>query len=65
VKQACEVRSSIGLTGQFAAVDGYLSGEENLLMLGRLYRLSHADVRRRTRELIRTIRPGRCCAASG
>ncbi len=52
VQQACEVRSSIGLTGQFAAVDGYLTGEENLLMLGRLYRLSHADTKQRTRELL-------------
>ena len=52
VKQACEVRSSIGLTGQFAAVDAYLTGEENLLMLGRLYRLSRADTKRRTRELL-------------
>ena len=52
VKQDCDVRSSIGLTGQFAAVDEYLTGEENLLMLGRLYRLSHADARRRTRELL-------------
>ncbi len=52
VDQSCEVRSSIGLTGQFAAVDPYLTGEENLLMLGRLYRLSHADTRRRTQELL-------------
>ncbi len=52
VNQACDVRSSIGLTGQFAAVDEYLTGEENLLMLGRLYRLSQADTRRRTRELL-------------
>src|SRR5512139_13184 len=52
VKQACEVRSSIGLTGQFAAVDPYLTGEENLLMLGRLYRLSRADTKRRTQELL-------------
>lgn len=52
VHQDCDVRSSIGLTGQFAAVDMYLTGEENLLMLGRLYRLSKADTQRRTRELL-------------
>src|SRR5690606_1598452 len=52
VKQANEVRASIGLTGQFAAVDQYLTGEENLLMLGRLDRLSRADAKRRTRELL-------------
>ncbi len=52
VRQACDVRASIGLTGQFAAVDLYLTGEENLLMLGRLYRLSRADAKRRTWELL-------------
>lgn len=52
IRQSCEVRGSIGLTGQFAAVDAYLTGEENLLMLGRLYRLSRADTRNRTRELL-------------
>jgi ABC-2 type transport system ATP-binding protein len=52
VRQACDVRSSIGLTGQFAAVDPFLTGEENLLLLGRLYRLSRADTKRRARELL-------------
>lgn len=55
VKQACEVRGSIGLTGQFAAVDPYLTGEENLKLLGRLYRLSHADTDRRTQELLQQV----------
>lgn len=52
VTQAAEVRASIGLTGQYAAVDQYLTGEENMLMIGRLYRLSHEDTRRRTKELL-------------
>lgn len=52
-KQPGRVRSNIGLTGQFAAVDEYLTAEENLLMIGRLYRLSKQDTRRRTTELIR------------
>ena len=52
VRDADEVRKSIGLTGQYAAVDEYLTGEENLLMLGRLYRLSRADTKRRARELL-------------
>lgn len=52
VRQADKVRSSIGLTGQYAAVDEYLSGEENLEMMGRLYRLSREDTKRRTRELL-------------
>lgn len=52
VREAHKVRSLIGLTGQYAAVDEYLSGEENLHMIGRLYRLSHQDVKRRTQELL-------------
>ncbi len=52
VREAKQVRKSIGLTGQFAAVDEYLTGEENLLMLGRLYRLSKADTKRRTHDLL-------------
>ena len=34
-----DVRRKIGLSGQFAAVDEYLTGFENLEMIGRLYRL--------------------------
>lgn len=52
VREANDVRKSIGLTGQYAAVDEYLTGEENLLMLGRLYRLRKADCRSRTRDLL-------------
>ena len=36
VSQAAEVRSRIGLAGQFAAVDNHLSGRENLVMVGRV-----------------------------
>ncbi|MDQ3123787.1 MAG: ATP-binding cassette domain-containing protein [bacterium] len=39
VKQGDGVRSSIGLTGQYAAVDEYLTGKENLELIGRLYRM--------------------------
>ncbi len=46
------VRESIGLTGQYAAVDEYLTGTENLIMMGQLYHLSRADARRRTSELL-------------
>lgn len=52
VKQATKVKSLIGLTGQFAAVDEYLTGEENLQMIGRLYRLSRETTKRRTQELL-------------
>mgnify|MGYP001462462273 CR=1 FL=1 len=47
------VKQSIGLTGQFAAVDEYLTGEENIQLIGRLYRLSKADTKRRTAELLK------------
>jgi ABC-type multidrug transport system ATPase subunit len=36
VKDAGKVRSLIGLTGQYASLDEYLTGRENLLMIGRL-----------------------------
>ncbi len=42
VKQGDELRSRIGLTGQYAAVDEYLTGRENLEMVGRLYHLPRA-----------------------
>jgi len=51
-KNAEEVRSIIGLTGQYAAVDEFLTGRENLRMIGRLYHLSKADSLRRTEELL-------------
>src|SRR4051812_47049405 len=46
------VRSIIGLTGQYAAVDEYLTGSENLEMVGRLYRLAKADARERAAILL-------------
>jgi ABC-2 type transport system ATP-binding protein len=46
------VAEAISLTGQFAAVDDLLTGEENLLMLGRLRRLGRAGARRRAAELL-------------
>lgn len=53
VKDAGQVRESIGLTGQFAAVDEYLTGEENLKMIGRLYRLSRKEINQRAEELLK------------
>ena len=46
------VRSAIGLTGQFAAVDALLTGEENLLLMADLRHLGRREGRRRTRELL-------------
>ncbi|GHH64784.1 daunorubicin resistance protein DrrA family ABC transporter ATP-binding protein [Streptosporangium violaceochromogenes] len=51
-RQAHQVRSMIGLTGQYAAVDEMLTGVENLLMIGRLLGMSRADARRRAAELL-------------
>jgi ABC-2 type transport system ATP-binding protein len=47
-----QVRQVIGLSGQFAAVDEYLTGFENLEMIGRLYQLGKATARVRARELL-------------
>ncbi len=52
VKNPDKVRESIGLTGQYAAVDEYLTATENLEMFGRLYRLSIADAKKRAQELL-------------
>jgi ABC-2 type transport system ATP-binding protein len=52
VEQAAELRQQIGLAGQYAAVDELLTGEENLIMVGRLYGNSRADAKARTRELL-------------
>src|SRR5688500_17152526 len=45
VRQAQQLRSHIGLSGQYAAVDENLTGRENLWMFGRLYQLA-SDVAR-------------------
>lgn len=50
--QAEKVRSVIGLTGQSAAVDELLTGRENLIMMGRLYRLTPASAKQRAEELL-------------
>lgn len=46
------VRRRIGLSGQYAAVDEYLTGYENLEMVGRLYGLGRTKSARRARELL-------------
>src|SRR4051794_26908698 len=52
VRDADAVRASIGLTGQYAAVDEYLTGFENLEMVGRLYHLPKQEARARADELL-------------
>jgi oleandomycin transport system ATP-binding protein len=52
VAQAHQVRQLIALTGQYAAVDEALTGTENLILIGRLLRLSRHAARQRARELL-------------
>jgi len=46
------VRSAIGVTGQFSAVDQLLTGEKNLLLMADLHHLDRAEGRRRAAELL-------------
>jgi len=50
------VRQNIGLAGQFAAVDEFQTGRENLEMVGRLYHLSKAKARQRADEVLKRFR---------
>ncbi len=50
--QAAEVRRRIGLTGQYAALDEYLTGRANLVMIGQLSRLTPGAARRRADEML-------------
>jgi ABC-2 type transport system ATP-binding protein len=52
VKDAAELRTLIGLAGQYAAVDEALTGRENLVLFGRLYRLSRQAARERAHGLL-------------
>ena len=46
------VRAAIGVTGQFSAVDGLLTGEENLALMADLHHLPRAEGRRRIARLL-------------
>ncbi|MFP3986279.1 ATP-binding cassette domain-containing protein [Streptomyces sp. E11-3] len=46
------VRAAIGVTGQFSAVDGLITGEENMLLMADLHHLSRSEGRRRAAELL-------------
>jgi ABC-2 type transport system ATP-binding protein len=46
------VRAAIGVTGQFSAVDGLLTGEENLVLMADLRHLGRIEGRRRAAELL-------------
>src|SRR3954471_23184481 len=51
-RDAAELRSKIGLAGQYAAVDENLTGFENLEMVGQLYHMGRKDARARANELL-------------
>jgi ABC-2 type transport system ATP-binding protein len=46
------VRAAIGVTGQFSAVDGLMTGRENLILMGDLYHLGKQEARSRADELL-------------
>jgi ABC-2 type transport system ATP-binding protein len=52
VREADAVRRKVSLTGQFASVDEDLTGQENLVLVGRLLGLSWRDARLRASELL-------------
>jgi ABC-2 type transport system ATP-binding protein len=52
VREAGTVRSLIGLAGQYAAVDGNLTGRENLTLIGRLVHLRRREISQRSDELL-------------
>jgi ABC-2 type transport system ATP-binding protein len=53
IQDAQKLRSEIGLTGQYAAVDEILTGRENLEMVGRLYHLTPEAAAKRASELLK------------
>jgi ABC-2 type transport system ATP-binding protein len=52
VRDSSALRSVIGLTGQFAAIDANLTGRENLVLVGRLYHMDVREVRVRAADLL-------------
>ena len=52
VKEAKSVREKVSLTGQFASVDDDLTGQENLVLVGRLLGLPSRDAKARSAELL-------------
>ena len=52
LREGAHVRKSIGVAGQYAAVDENLTGFENLVMVGRLYHFERRAARERASELL-------------
>lgn len=55
VRHPAEVRRTIGLAGQYAAVDEALTGMQNLEMIGRLYHLPKAETKKRAVEILERL----------
>ena len=62
VRDAARARGALSLTGQFAAVDPFQTGAENLGMMSRLAHLDRAKARRRTAELLEQFDLGEASA---
>ena len=52
VREAPQLRSLIGLAGQYAAIDETLTGRENIDLVGRLYHLPNEVIKERTEQLL-------------
>lgn len=55
LEHADEARKRIGLAGQFAAVDDFLTGRETLEMVARLYGMSRKDAKQKSAELLERL----------
>lgn len=55
VKHPHRVRTTIGLAGQFAAIDDFMTGRENLYIVGRLYHLSKREAKDRAQEILERL----------
>ncbi len=55
VKDSTGVRNTIGLAGQFAAVDEFLTGRENIQMVGQLYGLKRKVAKQRAEEILEKL----------
>ena len=64
VREPKEVRKRIGLAGQYAAVDGNLTGRENLRLIGRLVHLSRREIAARADNLLERSTGRRCCSST-
>jgi ABC-2 type transport system ATP-binding protein len=65
LREPDRVRAAIGVTGQFSAVDDFLTGEENLLLMADLNHLGRAEGRRRAADLLERFDLGEAAKQAG